>query len=613
MLSRLNYLIKLVIFWLIFFFCSRIIFIAYHFKKIKHLSQSEILESLFAGIKLDLSITAYLIIIPFIIWSLKNFINKLILDRINLYINIFLIAVCSIIIISNIKIYEEWDSLLNYRAITFMKYPQEVFNNLKTGETVFILIFILSIISFWTWLFNKKLEQINVSSDKKILHKTLLLLFIPGFIVLGLRGGFQVVPINESSAYFSTHKILNHIAVNPVWYLGDNILKSTKNKNSFQYFKADECKKIISNIYEKKEESNSLIINNTKPNVIILILESYTSDIIEKLGGEKGITPNFDALTDEGLLFTDIYSSGFRTDQGIVSIISGFPAQPNNSIIKHTEKAAKLPNLGVILKTKGYKSSFYYGGETEFAKMNSYLLSSGMEKIISVKDFPKEPKSKWGVNDEYIFEKHINDLKKETNTFFSILLTLSNHEPFEVPIKKFEGEEKPQKFRNSAYYTDYCLGKYFEKAKKELWYKNTLFILVADHGHHLPRENDMALPASRKIPLLILGGALKNEFKGKTIDITGNHHDIPATLLNQMQLPANKFGWSKNLLNKNCRNFAYYANENGFGWITKETQFNFNNESKKTDYSSTKNSINDSILNTGKAYLQGVYQEFLDY
>jgi phosphoglycerol transferase MdoB-like AlkP superfamily enzyme len=312
-----------------------------------------------------------------------------------------------------------------------------------------------------------------------------------------------------------------------------------------------------------------------------------------------------------------MYGSGFRTEQGLVSIFSGFPAQPNNSIITTPSKAEQLPSLNSDLGKQGYQSSFYYGGEVEFANMKSYLMDSNFGKIIDKDNFDKNQlNSKWGAHDEFVFKKQLDALKNEKQPFLSVVLTLSTHEPFEVPMQTpFTGGEEPERFKKAAYYTDYCLFNYFNEAKKQSWYSNTIFILVADHGHHLPKNRNMNFPEGRRITAMIMGGALADSLRGKTVDKICNQNDIVATLLTQLNLPTENYKWSKDVFNDDTMEFAYYSNENCLGWVTPQQNIVYSYTSQTVEELQPKieKKLDKSILIQAKAYLQTLYQQYLDY
>jgi phosphoglycerol transferase MdoB-like AlkP superfamily enzyme len=294
---------------------------------------------------------------------------------------------------------------------------------------------------------------------------------------------------------------------------------------------------------------NKKIINTDKPNVVIIILESFTSKIIGVLGGRPEVTPNFNKLSHEGILFDNFYASGDRSDKGIVAILSGYPAQPTSSIIKFPQKTQNLPYLSHTLAKMDYSTNFYYGGDINFANMRSYFANGGFNTVTK-NDFNKSDcNSKWGVHDHIMFNKLLDDIDKENQKFFKVFFTLSSHEPFDVPMKTvINGDDEDNKFLNSAYYTDSCIGNFFENAQKRAWWKNTIFILVADHGVRLPDNTAINSVLKFKIPMLFLGGALKKQ--DTVIHTYGSQIDIPKTLLTQMGIKNDKYRFSKNLLSK---------------------------------------------------------------
>ena len=242
--------------------------------------------------------------------------------------------------------------------------------------------------------------------------------------------------------------------------------------------------------------------------------------------------------------------------------------------------------------------------------MNNYLIASGFDKTISIDDFDSDKRnSKWGVHDEFILSRHISDLRKEKEPFFSTLLTLSTHEPFEVPIATpYTGSSDPELFKKAAWYTDYCLAKYFEQVRQSSWYNNTIFILMADHGHHLPLKREYVDPAARKIPVLIWSPLLKPELKGTVNNTIGNQNDVAATLLAELQIPHAQFEWSNDLLNPDRKNFAYLSLDVAITWLNGKKSIIVPLEG-----GIKQNAAEIADQDTAKAYLQHLYTTFLAY
>lgn len=612
---KIHYISRLLVFWLLLFALYRLAFIIYHHTKIPNDLHSETGLSFLYALRLDLSAACAAAFIPYILWSLQQFYKRRSIHRANKIFNIVCISLVSVLSLANLKIYGEWGTLISARAFNYLLYPQEIL----TFISFWSLLLLLAVCAVFIYLGIKLYRSFAVNfsypvENKKV--KIALVVSIPVLLVIGYRGGLQLAPINESSSYYSSLQINNHIATNNMWYLVHSVVEANDKKNPYVFMDDAKAKAVVLDLFAAPAGENQVILKTAKPNIVFIILESWTADIIKALDGEENVTPHFDELRKEGLLFTQMYGSGFRTEQGLVSILSGFPAQPNNTIIATPSKAERLPSLNTELGKLGYQSSFYYGGDIEFANMKSYLLNNHFEKIADKNSFDKsEQNSKWGAHDEFVFKKQLEGLKAEKQPFFSIVLTLSTHEPFEVPMQTpFTGGEEQERYRKAAYYTDYCLYNYFREARQQSWYNNTLFVLVADHGHHLPKGRNMDMPESRRITALITGGALVESLRGKTMDKIVNQNDLPATILSALEQPYSQFVWSRDVFNPGIKEFAYYSNENVFGWISPQQNLVYSFGSKNVDIQpKTQSNVNDTVLTQAQAYLQSLYDQYLNY
>ncbi len=621
MLKHLAVLLRFLVFWLTVFFLDRLVFVIY-FRNQLHFDQvSDFLAPFYHGLRLDLSMAAYFSLLPLIFYLIKYFYPKFPVNTFlaKAYI-FFIVFVSCIITIVNLNIYREWGTKFNYRALDFaINSPNEALASstsspllLSSGLLIFLL---LSSI----WLSKSIIVYQIPKDDWKLPIKILASLFILGITFLLIRGGWQLAPINQSMSYYDQKPIANHAAVNTNWNLLHDISKNLSNqKNPYLYMDSNEAKRLVAKQYPDLPRAERTIFNQTRPNVVLIILESFHADLVESLGGEKGLNPQMEGMIKNGLLFKQIYATGDRTDKGIIAILSAFPAQATRSIIKENGKQEKLPSISQIFKKNKYRTSFYYGGESEFFGLKSYVLSHGYEQLIDKNQFEsKDMNSKWGAYDEKVFEQQLKDLNQTPEPFFSTLLTLTNHEPFEVPGKpKFPMDEGPNLIRNTAFYTDSCLGAYIKAAKKTSWYKNTIFVIIADHGHRLPRnEYEILHPRRYQIPMLFFGEVIRPEYRGTQIAKIGGQTDLAKTLLNQLGMESQNFKWSKDLLHKKSVDFAFYSWDNGFGWIDKHQQISFDNVGKNVVSQRVlkQNSSAEIPLQQGKAYLQSVFQEYLNY
>ena len=458
-----------------------------------------------------------------------------------------------------------------------------------------------------------KIIDLKIHNQGAILWKkgstTFLMLSLP---FLAIRGGWQLSPINQSMAYYSNETLLNHVAVNTEWNLLDDILSNKySTENPFTNYPREKAQKILSEIYKKHTEESLKILNSGCPNVVLIILESYTSELVGVLGGEKGITPNTDRLATEGILFENIYASADRTDKGVLASISTFPSQAIRSIMKLNSKQEKLPGIAQEFVKNSYSTSFYYGGESEFFNMKSYVLSHGYQKLINQHSFErKEMYSKWGAYDEKVFSKQLNDMEDSNQPFFSTILTLTNHEPFELPVeKRFKGNNVEDQFRSTMFYADSCLGAYLSDAKKKSWYKNTLFVIIADHGHRLPANLTEFDSKKFRIPLLFRGFVIKTELKGTKISKIDSQTDLISTLLKQVNMYASRYTWSKDLLNPSTPEFAFFNWDNGFGFATKDQVISYDNVGKNIilHKNEANSKIDNELVRYGKTHIQEVF------
>lgn len=563
---------------------------------------------------------AYIAVIPLLVYTFWYFTNR---QKINFgwvkKYNIVLIVLFSLISVINFNIYREWGSKINSRAIEFaILTPNE---SLASGASspIFLTLSVLLILLAVGLYLNFVLIKRQITFVKTpIWAKFIITILTLGVNFLFIRGGAGTAPNSQSMAFFSNYQILNHASLNTEWNLMSSILASNKvSKNPYIYLDQQQVQQEIENLYKVQKDTTISFLKTDKPNVVIFILESFTADLTKALGNADGITPNIDILAKNGVFFSQIYATGNRTDKGLIGSLTGFPTLGIGSIVKWPEKMQKIPAISQKLYQNGYQTSFYYGGESEFDNYKAFVLGHNYKTLVDRNKFDKKDmNSKWGAYDGLVFNRQLTDANTTKQPFFSTILSLTNHEPFELPVKhKFGNADNVQKFKSTAFYTDSCIGSYLSEAKKQAWYKNTLFIFVADHGHPLPKQNhEIYEPQRYHIPLIFYGDVIKDEFKGKIYDKTGSQQDLSATLLAQLKIDIKDFKWSKNLLNPYSRHFAYFSWDNGFGFIENDHAITFDNVGKSVLYNSKPEdaTTTNQILNSGKAYLQSAYQQFIN-
>lgn len=597
------------------FFVQRLIFLLCNKDKLSGISINEIILSGIEGIPMDLSMTSYILLPALILFIILFFRESKLIRRIIFVYFIAIIIVSIFIHVSDIGLFKSWGSKINDKAISYLAYPEDAAAATAAAPIFFLLaIFIIETVCAITIISRIKIRY--KPNDISLLSKFILSAALLFLLFAGARGGLQEIPINKSWSYYSKYPVLNLAAVNSTWNALEVLVNPAEYKeNPYKYFEDITAENICKSLHKVERDSTIGIFKTEKPNIILIMLESWSGDIIEALGGEKDVTPEFNKLCDKGMLFTNFYATGFRTEQGLAALLSGFPSQPKTTIIRKFGKFDKLPSLVNTLDSNGYKSAYYYGGDLEFANTLTYLLTAGFDKIIGEDDFDFNKRTEWGAYDEELFRFYLQDSKNNKEPFFHILITSTSHEPFNAPVDGgFTGDSYSDRYRNTISYTDKCLGNLIKTAQSEPWYTNTVFIITPDHGHFLPLNRRHFEAERHHIPFLILGGALKEEFKGMKYDRIGSHSDFAATLLSQLKLPHSYFKWSKDMFNKYQEEFAFYTFDEGFGWIDREQTLIFDHQlndiifilDRKLPYED-----NNRKLEKGKAYLQVMMKEYI--
>ena len=610
MKNRLVFFLKYYIFWILYFILLKVLFLLFHFSKTNTLNFHEITGVFIHGFKLDLSSSSYIAASSLVLIVLLSFFKTAIFKKVMRYISIFAIVLCSFIAIADLELYKYWGYRLDTTPLIYIDTPGEMLASIEWFAIVKLIAILSLLIWFSIKLYEKFVETEIVTFKKMKLWQLPVFLFIACCMIIPIRGGINLAPLNTGTAYFSDKIFANHAANNVVWNLAFSITYyGESSKNPFIWTDQKNAVAIRDGVVGIHGITKNVIKTN-RPNIILIILESFNNKMIEALGGMLDVTPNINAYCKEGICFTNFYSSGDRSDKGLVAIHSAFPAQPIASIIKFPTKTEMLPFFTKDLKKAGYYCSYYYGGDINFASMSSYIKNAGYNEIVSDIDFPKSTYgAKWGVHDEFVFDRFYHDLLKSRSPYFKALFTLSSHEPFDVPYKSnFSGSSEEQKYLNASRYTDSCLGFFVEKLKKTTLWDSTLLIITADHGSNHPNNSDYYECIRYKIPMIWLGGILKEN--GIIVNRIGAQTDIAPTLLNQLSIKAQKeFPYGKDLLDNSNSSFAYYSFNNGFGFVNDTAKVVYNNASGTTMFREGK--VNDDFLNIGKSIQQVVYSDFL--
>lgn len=620
MLKSLIFFIRFILFWILFFLLERFLFLTVFYHTFPgNTPFTEILAAFYHGLRLDLAMSAYTAVIPllYLIICYLSGKREIFFKWLKTYQTV-LVACYSILGIVNLNIYREWGSKINARALEFaFRTPSEALAS-SASSPIFTNILFLALLIASGILLNRILLRDHLfAREASLWYKIPFSILLLGINFLFIRGGIGVSTNNLSMAYYSEVQTLNHAAVNTEWNLFYSLTKSrSKHKNDYHFFSQKELQAQILELYPLKADSTVQVLSTNRPNIVLIIMESFTADLTETLGQEKGITPHFDEMIRSGILFSRIYSAGNRTDKGVIGTLAGFPSIAAENVVKYTDKMEKMPALPQSFKEQGYHTSFFYGGQSEFDNYKAFMLSHDIEMLIDKSNFDaRDMNSKWGAYDGSVFNRQLQELNKIKKPFFSVQLTLTNHEPFEVPGSyKFGQADNIQKFKSTAFYTDSCLHAFIQAAKKQTWYKNTLFIMLADHGHIMPKgRKEIYIPERYHIPMLFFGDVIQPQYRGLDIGKVGSQIDLASTLLRQLRLDTTPFPWSKNLLDPQTKPFAFFSWDNGMGFIDNRQCVTFDNVGKRILYNSRPEdkANTEQLLKKGKSFLQQVYTTFL--
>ena len=463
-------------------------------------------------------------------------------------------------------------------------------------------VFIVLLISAIFWLIYKKFFATVPQIAKQPFRLVVVFVFIVGCLFITLRGGFGGRPIGKSWSYYSKYSVLNYAAVNGFWNFFDIVSHYKSQGNPYHFFNVDELKTYSKNLGLSEIKLDTTLTSLSKPNVLFIYLESWSADAVGCLNGEPDVTPGFDSIAKDGLLFTNFYSTGFRSEQGLMATLSGFPAQAQSYPMEAMERFENYPSLTSVLDSAGYFTSYFTGGNPAFANTDSYLKSSGIKQINSLLNDAKR-RSAWGALDEETFFLVLDSVDRQPQPFFSSMVTLTSHEWFVAPVKSVfkEKDAVTTKYKNTVHYTDSCLQDFIKKAQNKSWYKSTFIVILADHASNYPVGRQINQVERYHISMIITGGALNQYWKGKLFSNFCGHLSLPAIILDELKISHAQFALSQNPL-KFTNSNAYYTFDHGFGVLSKTGILVFNMNIKKPIRQA--NDPNLELVNYGKYLMQ---------
>lgn len=598
MKKRVAYIISIYVATVMIFIVGKLCFMAYHHTD-HPLTASDVSDVLWHGLSLDLSTSIYIILLPFLLTVVSLWCGRWSLSRRILKVyHAIIAAALSLALVCDTSLYEFWGFKLNSTALSYIESPQGMTASVSAWYIIIRVVAICAI----AFIFYKLYTAITPKSFVKPrlfarIAATACSLVVAFFLVIGIRGGFSESTTNIGQVYFSQTQYLNHAAVNPLFSFLSSFEHGENDYNIYEYYDEQTCHELTDGFYNTESVGSDTLLSTRRPNVVIILLESC-GGMFTEIGGRDDIMPNLNRLSREGIYFSKCFANSWRTDRGTVCTLSGYPSFPMASVMKMPDKSRTMPSIAAGLRREGYSTEYLYGGDINFTNMRGYLVATGFEKLTSMDDYPKKEResAKWGVRDDLTFNTLYDMITahKQDERFLIGYSTLSSHEPWDVPVSKFD-----DKVFNAFYYLDKCIGDFIARLKETPQWNNLLIIMLPDHGITYAGVDNTQL-LHHHIPMIWTGGAVRQP---KEIDRICNQTDLAATLLGQMGIGHGEFAFSRDVLSSTYKYpSAMNTFSNGIMMVDSTGYIVYDLDFKR--FTADRSSNSERLLKMGKAILQ---------
>ena len=562
MKKRLIYLIKIYLITIIIFVMAKVVFMMANYEG-HPFGMGDMWDVVRHGLGLDLSTGIYIVFIPFLVTMVSVWWRP---KGLEIFLKIYygvIAAAMMLAFTADTSLYPFWGFKLDASCLQYLGTPTEAMASVSGWYMAVRIVVVIAGAYLLYRIYGGVRSQESgdrrgqYSMAGKVKSSLAYFICIP-LLVIGVRGGLDESTTNIGQVYFSENQFLNHSAVNPVFSFFASMEKTASNHITYHFMDDKQCEQLIATWFDTRSVGCDTLLTTQRPNIIIILLEGCGGEFTE-IGGRTDITPNLNRLAHEGVYFTNCYGNTWRTDRGTVCTWSGFPSFPTMSVMKMPSKTQRLPNIAKTLRLeRGYQTSYLYGGDINFTNMRSYLMSGGFQTLIWKKDYSREEQNsaQWGVRDDITCKTLLEMTQKAKEPFLIGYSTLSSHEPWDVPTRKFKDEKL-----NAFHYLDACIGDFVEALKKTEVWERTLVVMLPDHG--IPYNGlDETTPLKNHIPMIWVGGAVKAPIK---IDKVCNQTDLAATLLGQLGLRHDDFRFSRDVLSETYREpFAINTYDDGY-------------------------------------------------
>ena len=563
----------------------------------------EIAMSFFIGMRFDLAIACYLAIpmtiATYIPWTSPGRGPRT--QRVYLWFWTVIISVLSFVLLAEFEFFREFQSRYNQLALEYLDHPQivggMVWYNYPVVRYVLIWLVIATLVRFaigWAVSRSFPLEAPPARRPAWVDIATIAVIVVG--LIFGARGGFQGEPLKWGHAFKGNSEFANQMSLNGLYSLSEAVRDTmVRGRAAEVWRKGDlaESRKIARGMVVASGEhlidpDNRTMLRNGDPgssivlkradgkpiNVVVVMMESYSGRYVGALGSKANITPHFDELVKDGIFFDRTLSCGSHTHQGIFGTQLGFPNLPSyERLMDIAISNQHFLSFGEIFSAKGYDTFFLYNGDLDWDNMRGFFRKQGIKNFISGEDMVGEAKYRdavWGVSDGDLFDRANREFEaaSKKGPFFSAIMTLSNHAPFQVPpvpgVGPITGFGEDNKRLEAMRYADYAVGQFIENAKKLSYFKDTLFVFVGDHGFHVPPVMTEVHLLFHHVPLLFYAPGLM-ERKGVDHRVATHMNVIPSVLGMLGMNDSPRSPWGRSLFNDsfNDEGFAVFKMSTG--------------------------------------------------
>lgn len=524
------------------------------------------------------------------------------------------LALCLLLLLVDARFYDSLDTHLNFLAYEYFNQGTTFWHLILSDPMLypFMIGWLIAAVLIWWWIGKLLRRAAEIPLRPKWFAYPVWFVIAFALTFLGIRGRTGLSPIGWSVAYISDNHFVNQLGLNGVYTLGratmeegnDPRLSYLPESERFPFIPLsagiDTVQAMLGQPNDRwLEPGKSLLRETTQPpppwgfkaNVVIVLMESWSarltgclmsplvnSRVLDPIKFPTDLTPHFDSLATQGILFVQFYANGVRSSYGIAATLGSFPALPGRSIMTRYNASHPFVTLSEILHERGYENIFAYGGDIVFDNMKGFLTTKKYDRLLDDGYFGKKNVfAKWGVPDHIVFDRLVTMIDTLPRPFNLTVFTLSNHEPFDLPdssVQKYQDNSEQSRLYNVQLYADWAIGRFVRQFKEHSAFDSTIFVFVSDHTK---RGEDRYLldPLGFQIPLLIYSPKLVGE-KGRCDHTTGGQIDIVPTLMSVLGGTYLHASWGKNILSDSdfpdSNDFAF-LNDAAYGGMMYSYQY----------------------------------------